>query len=63
MYQFCNGDLIQFILLLRKGFFPYEDMDDWGKFDETTLPPKEAFYSNLNLENISDEDYAYTQKV
>ena len=63
IYQFCNGDLIQFILLLRKGFFPYEDMDDWGKFDETTLPPKEAFYSNLNLENISDEDYAYTQKV
>ena len=38
-------------------------MDNWGKFDETTLPPKEAFYSNLNLENISDEDYAHAQKV
>ena len=38
-------------------------MDNWGKFDETTLPPKEAFYSNLNLEDISDEDYAHAQKV
>ena len=63
IYQFCNGDLIQFILLLRKGFFPYEDMDDWGKFDETTLPTKEAFYSNLSLENISNEDCAHAQNV
>ena len=31
--------------------------------DETALPPKEAFYSNLNLEDISDEDYAHAQKV
>ena len=38
-------------------------MDNWEKFDETTLPPKEAFYSNLNLEDISDEDYAHAQKV
>ena len=42
---------------------PYEYMDNYEKFDETTLPPKEAFYSNLNLENISDEDYAHAQKV
>ena len=38
-------------------------MDNWEKFDETTIPPKEAFYSKLNLENISDEDYAHVQKV
>ena len=38
-------------------------MDSWEKFDETTLPPKEAFYSNSNLEDISDEDYAHVQKV
>ena len=49
--------------MLRKGIYPYEDMDNWGKFDETTFPPKKAFYSNLNLENISDEDYAHAQKV
>ena len=33
IYQFCNGDLNKFILLLRKGVYPYEDMDTWGKFD------------------------------
>ena len=38
-------------------------MDSWEKFDEDTLPPKEAFYCNLNLEDISDEDYMHAQKV
>ena len=38
-------------------------MDNWEKLYETTLPPKEAFHSNLNLEDISDEDYAHAQKV
>ena len=38
-------------------------MDNWEKFDETALPPKESFHSNLNLEYISDENYAYAQKV
>ena len=38
-------------------------MDSWEKFDETSLPDKEAFYNELNLEGISDEDYAYAQKA
>ena len=38
-------------------------MDSWEKFNETTLPPEEAFYSKLNLENITDKDYAHAQKV
>ena len=63
VYQFCNGDLNKFILLLQKGVYPYEYMENWEKFDEITLPPKEAFYSNLNLEDISDEGYAHAQKV
>ena len=62
MYQFCNGDLNKFVLLLRKDVYPYEHIDSWEKFNETTLPPKEAFYSNLNLENITDKDYTYAQK-
>ena len=49
--------------MLRKGLYPYEDMDSWEKSDETSLLDKKAFYSNLNLEDISDEDYAHTQKV
>ena len=63
MYQFCNGDLNKFILLLRKGVYPDEDMDNWEKFHETTIPPQESFYSELNLENITDKDYAHAQKV
>ena len=38
IYPFCKGNLNKFILLLRKGIYPYEDMDNWGKSDETTLP-------------------------
>ena len=42
IYQFFDGDLNKFILLLSKVVYPYEDMDNWEKFDKTTLPPKEA---------------------
>ena len=63
IYQFCNGDLNKFVLSLRKGVYLYEYMNIWEKFYENTLPPKEAFYSNLNLENISDEDYKHARKV
>ena len=38
-------------------------MDSWEKFNEASLPDKEPFYSNLNLESITDEDYVYAQKV
>ena len=38
-------------------------MDSWEKFDETALPPKDVFPSNLNLEDISNEDFAHAQKV
>ena len=62
-YQFCNGDVNKFVLLLRKGVYPYEYMDSWERFNETSLPPKKSFYSELNLEDISDKDYLYAQKV
>ena len=62
MYQFCNGDLNKFVLLLRKGVYPYEYMDSWERFNET-LPDKKAFYSKLNLEDITDKDYEHAQKV
>ena len=48
---------------MREGVYPYECMDSWEKFDETSLPSKEDFYSELNLERISDKDYAHAQKV
>ena len=52
MYEFCNKNLNKFILLLRKGVYLYEYMDNWERFNETSLPTKESFYSNLNMENI-----------
>ena len=58
-YEFCNGNLNKFILLLRKGVYPYEYMDNWEKFDETSLPNKESFYGSLNMENIDDIDYRH----
>ena len=42
-YQFCNKDLNKFVLLLRKGVYPYEYIDSWEKFKETSLPDKEFF--------------------
>ena len=50
-------------LLLRKGVYPYEWMDDFDKFDYTYLPEKEAFYSKLTMSNITDDDYKHAQKV
>ena len=60
-YKFCNGNLNKFVLLLRKGVYPYEYMDSWERFNKTLLPPK--IFSELNLEDISDQDYLHAQKV
>ena len=75
-YEFCNNDttgstrepssserINKFILLLRKGFYPYEYMDNWERFNETSLPSKESFYSNLNMEAIDDIDYRHGNNV
>ena len=61
MFQFCNDDLNKFFLLLRKDF--YEDMNSWETYNETSLPHKKYFYSELNLEDISDKDYNHAQKM
>ena len=39
-FKFSNNDYIKFILLFRKGFYPFEYMEDWEKFYETTLTEK-----------------------
>ena len=50
-------------LLYKKGIYPYEYMDSWGRFSEAKLPDKEKFYSKLNDEHITDEEYAHAQTV
>ena len=63
IHEFCNEDINKFILLLGKGVYPYEYMDSWGKFNETSLPDKEVFYSNLNMEYITDVDHRHGKRV
>ena len=62
-YQFCNGDNNKFVLLLRKGFCPYDYTDDWDKFKETQLPLMKDFHNTLNQTDITKEDYEHAQKV
>ena len=58
IYQLSDNDTNKFKLLLRKGVYSYEYMDSWKRFNETELSSKDKFYSTLNLEDISDDDYA-----
>ena len=62
-YEFCNNDLNKFVLMLRKGVYPYEYGDTWERFSEISLPRKEDFYSNFNMEDISDIDYRHANNV
>ena len=38
-------------------------MDSWERFNEISLPPKKSFFSELNLEDLSNKDYLHAQKV
>ena len=62
-YKFCNEDIDKFMFLLRKGFYLYEYMDGWERFDEEQLQKKSDFYSNLTDEKISEIDYRDAEKV
>ena len=62
-YELCNKDHNKLILLLRKSVYPYEYMDNWERSHETSLPNKEAFYSNLNMKDITDADYRHENKA
>ena len=53
----------QYKLLTKKGIYPYEYMTDCDKFKETKLPPREAFYSKLNMSGVSEEDYEHTNRT
>ena len=48
---------------MRKSVYPYEYMDEWERFNETKLPEKEEFYSNLNVEDITDADYMHAKRI
>ena len=50
------------MLLLWKGVYLYKYMDYWEKFEETSLPEKEDFYSHLNMEDTTNADYVHTKR-
>ena len=56
--RFSNHDNNKFILLLQKGVYPYEYMDDWEKFNKTSLSEIQDF-----MEYINDADYTHTKRV
>ena len=49
--------------MTRKGIYPYDYMDSFEKFNKTELPTKEEFYSILNNEHISDDEYKHARIV
>ena len=62
-FKFSNNDINKFILLLRIDVCPYEYMDEWEKFNETSLPEKEEFCSILNMTDVTDAAYMHAQRV
>ena len=60
---FVDYNESQYNLLTRKGIYPYEYVSSWDRFKEVKLPPIESFYSNLNMSNVSEDDYEHTQHV
>ena len=60
-HTFSNHYSKKFILLLRKGLYQY--MDDWEKFNETSLPEEEDFNSHFNMEDINDAHYAHAKQA
>ena len=72
----CNGGITNFKhfasefqdedvanLLLRKNVYPYDYMNDERRFQETRIPPKDAFYSEIKKSHINEEDYSHACKV
>ena len=59
--RYYKGDELR--LIKRKGVYPYEYMNTEERFNETKFPPKEAFYSRLSGEGITDEDYKHALNV
>ena len=62
LQKFIHGDRKQ-QLLLRKGVYPYDYVDSPEVLNETQLPAQEQFFSKLNDEGVSDEDYMHAQQV
>ena len=50
-------------LMSQKGVYPYDFMDSLEKFNQTELPTKDHFYSILNYQHITNDEYDHAKKV
>ena len=50
-------------LMSQKGVYPYDFMDSFEKFNQMELPTKDQFYSILNDQHITDDEYDHAKKV
>ena len=57
--QFMGKELS---LMSQKGVYPYDYMDSFEKFDQTELPTKDQFYSVLNDQHITNDEYDNAKK-
>ena len=48
---------------MKKGVYPYAYMNDWKKLNATSLLEKEGFYNHLNMEDFTEADYTYVERV
>ena len=62
-FGFENNSDHQCGLLIQKGIYPYEYMNNWDRFEETALLSASSFYSKLNMSGVSDQDYEHACKV
>ena len=58
-YRLSNNENKKFILLLRKGSYPYEYIDDWNRFNETELPSN--VWNTFNIKNLGEYHDLYVQ--
>ena len=59
--EVCEGERLR--LMRRKGVYPYDYMDSFDRFGKTKLPKQEDFYSILNDEDVTEDDYRHAQGV
>lgn len=62
-FVFARNQPIKMQLLSRKGVYPYRYMNSLKKFNETKLPPQQAFYNDLDGKTVSDQDNIHAQRV
>lgn len=60
---FADGERPDDDVISGKGHFCYQYMDSYSRFDETKLPSKEHFYSDLSEEKLTDEQYDRATKT